>query len=63
MGFARGGYYYYGGGKLYDQSSYGHYWSRHVGSFPYLLSFCSVFVSPQGGGDRGSGFSLRCLAR
>ena len=68
LSLVRGGYYSYYYGILNYQSSRGSYWSRRLtnASYGYGLVFINSsdlnFVNPQYSSDRGSGFSLRCLA-
>ena len=54
----------YSSGGLAGFSS-GLYWSNrsYVYYGSYLLSFDSTHFTPQNGGDRGYGLTLRCLAR
>ena len=53
-------------GPLNDRGSYGHYWSRRSSSTAgqaYYLGFASTYVRPQRSLTRGTGRSVRCLAR
>ena len=61
--FARGGYVY--SGSLYDQGSYGYYWSSRAYSSSYIayyLLFNSSYVGPSSDYFRYFGFSVRCVA-
>ena len=61
--FARGGYVY--SGSLYDQGSYGNYWSSRaysLSNFAYYLYFSSSVVAPGSDLSRSYGFSVRCVA-
>ena len=64
LSLVRGGNYRYDSGTLYNQSSYGRYWSQRLNNdvYGYFLYFNSGLVGPQFSSDRGHGFTLRCLA-
>ena len=63
--FVRSGIYYYNGGDIGDLGSRGFYWSStaSTATYAYHLYFYSISVYPQYYNNRGSGFSLRCVAR
>ena len=61
--FARGGYVY--SSSLYDQGSYGCYWSSRSNSSSssaYDLNFYSSNVNPSNNYHRSNGLSVRCVA-
>ena len=65
LSFLRSGHYNYDSGSLGSRGSYGRYWSGRFYSrvYSYGLDFNSTNLSPQNGYNRGSGFTVRCLAR
>ena len=65
LDFVYTGYYYYISGSLYNEGSYGRYWSRTAvsGTYAYLLDFNSSNVVPQNNYGRGYGYALRCVGR
>jgi uncharacterized protein (TIGR02145 family) len=51
-----------GGGGLYQQGSYGYYWSSTaVGTSVYFLSFSPWDVYPSRINNRSEGFAIRCI--
>ena len=65
LAFLRSGGYSYSGGAPTNQASYGGYWSGKPYSVTnaYYLRFASTSLSPQDNNRRGTGRSVRCLAR
>ena len=63
FGFTSFGYYY--SGNLSSQSSLGGFWSRMSSgkADAYSLLFYITYLHQRYDFDRGSGFTLRCLAR
>ncbi|MBR2709965.1 hypothetical protein IKE72_02710 [Candidatus Saccharibacteria bacterium] len=64
LNFNRPGYYNLSNGVLGNRSAIGHFWSS-VGdnaTHAHGLNFHSTHFYPQGGGDKGYGFSVRCVA-
>ena len=65
LSFLRSGLYYWQEASRYYRGSYGYYWESRIYSATvanYLTSLSSS-LRPQGGGDRGSGYSVRCVSR
>lgn len=62
-GFLANGYIGVGNGNIYDQTSYGHYWSSTAlgAASAYILQFDRSSVSPMGNSYRPAGFSVRCI--
>ena len=66
LSFLRGGVYSITGGAINYRSVAGCYWSRYSSSTAgqaYGLGFDSTYLRPQIDNARGTGRSLRCLAR
>lgn len=54
-----------GGGSLYGQGTNGRFWSAAAkdGTFAYNLAFNGSSLNPQYTSSKGSGFTVRCVAR
>ena len=65
LSFLRSGLYVYSNGALTNQKMYGYYWTHHMRSVSeaHYLYVYNTYVGTLGDGDRGRGYSLRCLAR
>ena len=65
LSFLRAGYLSIGDGSVYVRASGGYYWSsrRSSQTNAYLLLFHSGALDPQYDNSRGTGRSVRCLAR
>ena len=59
------GYYFWGTGRLYDQSNNGRYWSPTVVSstHAYILYTWSSVVRPADTGKKAGGNAIRCVTR
>jgi hypothetical protein len=56
------GYRFNNNGSLQDLGSFGHYWSSTFnGSFSKRLGFGNVIAASLNDGNRGNGFSVRCI--
>ena len=65
LSFLRSGYYYWQAASRNARGSYGYYWESRIYSVTsaYNLNFYSSNLTPQNNSNRGSGFSVRCVAR
>ena len=65
LSFLRGGAYLYSSGNLYNRGSNGRYWESRVNSDTHGNDslFLSTTLYPQYTGNKGYGFSLRCIVR
>lgn len=56
------GYRNYSDGSMYNQGTFGFYWSSSPNStLGYILGFDSTAIDPAYNGNRANGFSVRCL--
>lgn len=64
LAFLRSGFYGWGNGGLYNRGGGGNFWSSHTYSTygSHYLYFGSTYLGPQGGGGKGNGFAVRCVA-
>ena len=65
LSFVRLGDYYYGSGLLDTRGNLGNYWSStaYSSNLGHNLYFNSERLSPQDGGGRAYGYSVRCVSR
>ena len=65
LSFIRGGYYYYSNGSLSDRGERGSYWESKVADADnaWILWFGPTLLIPQLNGDKGNGYSIRCVVR
>ena len=65
LSYVYSGTYYWGTGRLYDQSLYGHYWSSSIVSSAnsYRLRMNSTRLIKANSYNKRIGFALRCMAK
>ncbi|MBQ3409742.1 hypothetical protein IJG66_00045, partial [Candidatus Saccharibacteria bacterium] len=64
--FIRSGFYYWSGGSLNGQGTYGVYWSASATSTAtnaYYLTFNASYLTPRYADNKGYGLTVRCVAR